>query len=162
MKVSASHVYNKSSKELYELFTQADFYPEKFAGIGARDVEILSTQTEDSGFKITTRRQVPADVPGVLKTFLGEWNTVTQQEFWQPYGDDEYGNELVIDADGVPATITGTMLLRPEGDGCVNDVELDIVANIPLVGKALAEFIAKDSEKSLAQEFSFITQFLKG
>ena len=160
MKINAAHKYEHDVKSVFSVFSDPEFYKEKFSGVGARNVEIVESEVGNEGFRIKTKRDMPADVPGVLSKFVGEWNTIVQTETWQNYGDDEFGSELDIEAEGVPVTITGTMLLRPNGSGCINDVELDIVCNIPFVGKSLAEFVARDSERSLVREYEFIKSYL--
>ncbi|MEM7282438.1 MAG: DUF2505 domain-containing protein [Pseudomonadota bacterium] len=162
MIISAAHKYSQDTNKLYEVFTDANFYQEKFSGVGAKNVQILDASDADEKFSITTQRDVPADVPGLLKKFLGEWNTIKQTEVWQSYGDNEFGSEISIEAAGVPVKIGGSMLLRPEGDGCVNDIELEIECSVPFVGKSLAEFVAADSKKSLEQEYQFIVSYLRG
>ena len=155
MKVTATHRYECSIDELYELFTQKQYYLDKFAACGARNVEIIEAAQTDEGFVVESQREVPADVPGVLKSFLGEWNTLRQSEVWDGEEGDEYYNDFEISAEGVPVDMTGTMNLMPDGDGCVNEVEIDINCAIPLVGKKLAQFVASDTEKTLAAEYAF-------
>ena len=161
MIVSASDSYNHTTEQVYATFTTPEFYAHKFEGVGARNVQVLDVSNQDGTFVITTQRDVPADVPGLLKKFVGEWNTIKQTETWQSYGDGEFGSELSIDAAGVPVQISGTMLLRPEGEGSVNDIELEIQCSVPLVGKSLAEFVAADTRKSLAEEHRFIVDYLR-
>ncbi len=160
MIVSASDSYEHNTERVYAAFTTPEFYESKFTGVGARNVQIVDVSNNDGTFVITTQRDVPADVPGLLKKFLGEWNTIKQTETWQSYGDGEFGSELTVEAAGVPVQISGTMLLRPEGEGSVNDIELEIKCSVPLVGKSLAEFVAADSRKSLGEEYEFIVKYL--
>ena len=148
MKVNATHKYSCGMDELFGHFSKPEFYVQKFEGCG-----------EDS-FEIKTERDVPADVPGFLANFVSEWNTLTQTETWEGAKGDEYYNELDISAGGVPVEIRGSMNLTPDGDGCVNDIEMEIKCAIPLVGKKLAEFIANDTAKTLAAEYEFIKEFL--
>lgn len=155
MKVTATHRYDCSIDELYELFTQKQYYLDKFDACGAKNVEILEAADTDEGFVVESQREVPADVPGVLKSFLGEWNTITQSEVWDGEPGDEYYNDFEIAAEGVPVEMTGTMNLMPDGDGCVNEIEIDISCAIPLVGKKLAQFVASDTEKTLAAEYAY-------
>ncbi|MEM6639580.1 MAG: DUF2505 domain-containing protein [Pseudomonadota bacterium] len=155
MKVTATHRYDCSIEELYALFTDKSYYIEKFNACGARDVKILEAAQTDEGFVVESQREVPADVPGVLKSFLGEWNTISQAEVWDGDAGDEYYNDFEITAEGVPVDMTGTMNLTPDGDGCVNEIEIEIGCLIPLVGKKLAKFVASDTEKTLAAEYAF-------
>lgn len=155
MKISAQHRYDCSIDKLYVLFTGQKFYADKFQHCGARNIKINRAEQTDEGFVVDSQREVPADVPGVLKSFLGEWNTIRQTENWDGDPGDEYYNDFEIAAEGVPVKMTGTMNLMPDGNGCVNDIEIEIECSIPLVGKKLAQFVANDTEKTLAAEYAF-------
>ena len=158
MKIVAKHEYACTSKELYELFSSDGFHADKFAACGARNIDVIESAKDDDTFSITLEREVPADVPGVLKSLIGEWNTVTQTEEWEDVGDDEFICDFALSTDGVPADISGTMNVMPqENGGCVNHVEMEITSTVPLLGKKLAQFIAKDAEKTLAKEFDYIS-----
>ena len=80
--VEVSHEYAHPVETVIGAFTDPDFYLQKFEGVGARDVEVLASGNEEGVFSIETRRDVPLDVPGALKTFLGAWTTVIQNEDW--------------------------------------------------------------------------------
>jgi hypothetical protein len=160
MKINAKHRYNCSIDELYEHFTNKKYYLAKFKACGARNVKIEEAAQTDEGFVVVSQREVPADVPGVLKSFLGEWNTITQTENWDGDPGDEYYNDFEIAAEGVPVEMTGTMNLMPDGDGCINDIEIEISCAIPLVGKKLAQFVASDTEKTLAAEYEFTREHI--
>ncbi len=156
MKIVAKHEYPCTSQELYDLFTRNGFHADKFTACGARNIEVLESEKSDDTFSITLDREVPADVPGVLKSLIGEWNTITQTEEWEDVGDSEFICDFALSTEGVPVDINGTMNVMPLGKGCVNHVELDITSSIPLLGKKLAQFIAKDAEKTLGKEFDYI------
>ena len=64
------------------------------------------------------------------------------------------------DIANVPVTITGTLDLEPVDGGCVNHVRIDIDCGIPFVGSTLAEFVAKDCERLVADEYDYICRRL--
>jgi len=109
---------------------------------------------------VTFVRELPADVPGILAKFLQPWNTVKQSEQWTCYDDGSYQADLVIDIASVPVNIEGTLELEPLSDGCVNHVRLSIDSGIPFVGKTLADFVAKDCKRLIADEYEYITERL--
>ena len=161
-KVTAVHEYEHDVETVYEAFTDPDFYVDKFEGIGCRNVEVHeSAEDDDGGFEIEVQREVKADAPAILQAIIGEWNTLIQSESWQIIEDgEEYSNELEIESESTPVTITGTMTLTAEEDGCVNEVELKIRCSVPLVGKKVEDFVAKDTAASLAAEYEFIQEYL--
>ncbi len=160
MEVSALHKYPYPLDQVIAAFMSADFYRSKFAAVGARSVEVLEERRGDDSYIIVTQREVPLQgVPSVLKSFLGSWNRISQRERWEQAGD-EFFNELQITAAGVPVDLSGTMMLRPEGSGCVNDVHMQVSCSVPLVGGKLVEFVAENTQRGLADEYRVISEYL--
>ncbi len=158
--VRARHEYRHPVKKVWGAFSDPEFYQAKFEGIGHRNVEIVSTESDEEGFSVEVSREVPLEVPGFLRSMLGEWNTLLQNERWTESGKGVYTNELEIEARGVPALMTGTMTLSAKGKGCVNEVAITIRASVPLIGGKLEQFVAKDTEATLAAEYEFIQGYL--
>ncbi len=160
MKVKRDHPYSHSSETVYALFTDADEIHAKQEAIGAREISIEECERDDDGAAVSFVRELPADVPGILKKFLQPWNTVRQSEQWRVCEDDVYRADLEIEITGVPVTVTGTLELEPTDDGCVNHVRMEVDSGIPFVGKTLAEFVAKDCKRIVRDEFEYITEKL--
>ena len=158
--VEAVHDYDHPIDTVIRVFTDPEFYLEKFEGVGAREVEVLATRDEDGVFTIETRRDVPLQVPAALKTLLGSWTTVFQNEEWIEGDDGEFLNQIEINSEGVPALITGRMTLSPAEAGCVNQVVMEIDCRIPLVGRKLERFVAESTREQLEAEFEFIRGYL--
>lgn len=160
MDVSALHQYPYPLDQVIAAFMSADFYRSKFAAVGARNIEVVSERREADSYVIVTQREVPLEgVPGVLKNFLGAWNKIRQSERWEQAGD-EYFNELQISAAGVPVELSGTMMLRPDAAGCVNDVHMEVSCAVPLVGGKLMEFVAENTQRGLDDEHRVISDYL--
>ena len=117
---------------------------------------MLEFQADGAALSFSIEREMPANAPSVIKTIIGEWNMLTQKENWGGEPGEEYWNEFDINAHGTPVTIEGSMLLRADGDGCVNEVELDIRCPIPLLGRKVEQFVAEDAEQSLVGEYEFV------
>ena len=158
--VRARHEYDHPLAKVWEAFSDPDFYQQKFEGLGHREVEVVSAENDGDDFRIEISREVPVEVPRVLRGLLGEWNTLLQSEHWRPAGKSAYRNELTIDARGVPAVMTGTMKLSAQGKGCVNEVAITVRASVPLVGGKLEALVARDTEATLAAEYEFIRDWL--
>ncbi|MEO0422425.1 MAG: DUF2505 domain-containing protein [Pseudomonadota bacterium] len=160
MEVSAVHPYSYPLDQVIAQFMSADFYRAKFTAVGARNIELLDEQRGEDSYVIVTEREVPLEgVPGVLKNFLGAWNKIHQSERWERAGD-EYFNELKITAAGVPVDLTGSMMLRPDGTTCVNEVHMEVTCAVPLVGGKLMEFVAENTSRGLADEHRVISEYL--
>jgi len=160
--VEAIHEYDHPVEKVFAAFTDPDFYLAKFEGIGAREVEVIACSDVDGVFSIETTREVPLEVPAALRAVLGSWTTVIQNEEWVEGENEDFLNELDISSEGVPAKITGTMVLYAvEGGGCANEVTIRIDCSIPLVGGRLEKFVAENTSEQLDAEYEFVQDYLE-
>ncbi len=160
MKIKAVHQYAKDVDTVFGLFHDPEFMKVKYEGIGARNVEVLECAGSEGRYTVKVKREVPADVPALLKKFLNPVNTVVQAERWEGKAGGPYRCAFEIDIAGVPVTVKGGMELRTEGGGCVNDVQLEVKCGIPLIGGKLADFVGGDAEKAVQAEYEFIRAHL--
>lgn len=157
--VSAKHFYSINSVTLITAFNDEEVIRAKLADSGAKDVSITISTNED-GFQVEINRTMPADVPGALKSFVGEWNQIRQTETWTGSAEQGYQCQLAIEIEDVPVTITGTMNMTSQGLLTTNHVQIDISCGIPLLGGQVEKFVAASVEKSVAQEFAFLKEHL--
>ena len=160
MKIKRDHNYAHSTDTVFALFTDVKEIKAKQKALGARNIRVEECERKAGGAVVRFVRELPADVPGILSKFLQPWNTVEQSEQWRSCGDGVYKADLTIDIANVPVTISGTLKLEPVKDGCVNHVRMAIDCGIPFVGKTLAEFVAKDCKRIIADEFEYISDRL--
>ena len=160
MKVRCDHEYAHRTDAVFALFTDADEIEAKQEALGAREIRVEECEVDDRSAVVRFERELPADVPGILKKFLQPWNTVQQSEQWRVGRDGVYEADIDIDVANVPVTVTGTLELEPLDDGCVNHVRLDVDCGIPFIGKTLAEFVAKDCGRIIAGEYDYISERL--
>ena len=160
MKIRQDHEYAHDLEAVYALFVDAGEVEAKHAALGARNISIEECELYEDGADVSFVRELPAEVPGVLARFLQPWNTVNQAEQWRSSERGGYDAELDIDIAGVPVTIAGTLELEPVEGGCINHVRIDIDCGIPFVGKTLTEFVGKDCERLVAEEYDYICERL--
>lgn len=162
MKIRRDHEYAHGLEAVYAMFTDSGEVQAKHEALGARNISIEECEIYEDGADVRVVRELPAEVPGVLSKFLQPWNSVTQFEQWRGTDDGGYDADLEIDIANVPVTVTGSLYLEPVEGGCVNHVRLTIESSIPFVGKTLAEFVAKDCKRLVADEYQYITRRLAG
>ena len=160
MKIKALHQYSRDVDTVFGLFHDPAFMKTKYEGIGARNVQVPECSGSDGRYTVKIKREVPADVPALLKKFLNPWNSIVQSEKWEGKAGGPYRCQFGIDIAGVPVNIKGIMEIRTQGEGCVNDVQLEVKCGIPLVGGKLADFVGSDAEKSTQAEYEFIRAYL--
>ena len=156
MKIRRDHEYAHRTDAVFALFTDTEEIEAKLMALGARNIRIEECETDADGAVVRFVRELPAEVPGILSNFIQPWNTVDQSEQWSGLGGGEYEADLAIDIANVPVAVSGTLRLEPVEDGCVNHVRVMIDCGIPFIGKTLAEFVASDCERLIADEYEYI------
>ena len=160
MKVHRDHEYAHSTDTVFALFTNAKEIKTKQKALGARNIRVEECQRDADGAVVRFVREFPAEVPGILSKFLQPWNTVEQSERWRSCGEGAYEADLAIDIANVPVTVRGTLELEPVDPGCVNHIRLNVDSGIPFIGKTLADFVAKDCKRIIADEYEYISGLL--
>lgn len=160
MKIKVLHQYTKDVETVFGRFHDPEFMKIKYAGIGARHIEVLECAGSEGRYTVKIKREVPADVPSLLKKFLNPWNTLIQNEIWEGKTGGPYRCKIAIEIAGVPVSIGGVMELRTEGTGCVNEVQLEVKCGIPLIGGKLADFVGGDAGEAIQAEYEFIRAYL--
>ena len=161
MKIKRDHEYSHDTDAVLAMFTDENEITGKQEALGAREIEVLDCEKDADGATVRFVRELPADVPGILAKFLQPWNRIEQSEQWRDAGGGVYKCDVEIDISNVPVTVEGTLELQPADGGCVNKVRLDVTCGIPFVGKTLAEFVAADCKRLIADEYRYITDRLK-
>ena len=160
MEVKGRHVYAQSAETVFKSFGDKDVMTNRFIAMGGRNIRIETCKLTKTSMDMRVSREVPADVPTLLKKVLGEWNTATQEEHWTGSPSKGYTGDLKITFKGVPVTITSKLFLANEGSGSVNTMTMRFESGVPLIGKKLAEFVGKAAEIEMQREYEFIRNAL--
>ena len=155
MKIRQDHQYAHGTDTVFALFTDRQEIIARQEALGARSIHVEECATDAGGAVTRFTRELPADVPGVLSKFLQPWNVVEQSERWHCLGDARYEADIAIDVANVPVRVSGRLELEPVKGGCINHVRVTVDCGIPFVGKALAEFVAKDCERIIGDEYEY-------
>lgn len=160
MKVNLEHKYAVDVDSLFALFQDPDFIVERYLETGALSASLLEI-SDDDGVLIRVEREVEVDVPAFLSKFMHPTTKVLQTERWQGDAGGPYVNDMQVEISGTPVKVHVSMQLIAKGKGCVNLVEIETKCGIPLIGSKVADFVAKDAERTANLEFDFIKAYLK-
>lgn len=160
MIIEENHAYVHGTDAVFALFTDRHEIEAKQEALGARNIRIVRCERNAEGASVRFVRDLPAEVPGMLKRFLQPWNSVTQSERWRFCQGGEFNSDITIDIANVPVTVGGTLRLMPVDTGCVNQIRFVIECGIPFIGKTLAEFVAMDCKRIMAAEYDYIVRRL--
>jgi len=144
---------NASCDQAYALAVDPEFRAAVCDATRAIDYNVKIEEHEDGGAHIVVDRTVPADVPDMMKKFVGETIGIKQTEDWGPPADDGSRTaDLLLEIQGQPAKLAGTITLHPVDDGCQELVEGDVSVAIPFFGKKIEPEIAKGIKAAIRAE----------
>jgi hypothetical protein len=143
MKFTETFTYSDTDVEsVYALVSDAAFREESAAKSGGTEIEV-TVEPYGDGHVVTIVRSQTADMPDVIKKFVGDTVKVKQTETWG--GPDASGNrsaDLKFTVIGQPADMTGTATLT-QGDDPLFTLEGDVKVNVPFLGKKIEPEIVK-------------------
>ena len=115
------------------------------------------------GARVTVVRVLPARVPDLVKSMVGETIETVQTEQWGPAGaDGSRRGDFHVQIKGQPATATGEVRLQPHGAGTRETVVGDVRVKIPFIGKRIEPEIAKAIRAGIGVEHRLGVTYLVG
>jgi hypothetical protein len=117
---------------------------------GALSYDVSIRRAADGGARVEVRRVMPARVPDIMRRFVGDDIAVEQVEQWSPPGPTGTRTATVeVTVKGQPASMTGSMVLSPDGRGCTELVTGEVTVAIPFLGRRIEPEIVKVIEAAL-------------
>lgn len=151
--------YTADVDGMWAMITDRSYWEQKYAELGATDVEWRTFDVTDSAFTITTVRAVAANLPSVAKRVIGDTAVVTQTERWRREGD-ALSCDIEIATKNAPGGTTGTMSVVPAGDGSDWLADFTIKVSLPLVGGKLEGVMHQETAANFRHEKAFNDRWL--
>jgi hypothetical protein len=144
----------------FAVLTNRDYIEAKCAATGSLRTVIDVSGDASSAITIRTERMLPANVPAVAKSFVGETIDVTEIQEWSaPDHEGSRSAILTVKFSG-PLRFEGTADLRPTSQGCSIHTLGRLTAKVPFVGGTIEEEAARQTEKYLRIEESLAADWL--
>ncbi len=161
-KVTATMTYDATCDEVFAMFRDPAYIEQKLLRTGGTNPDIEVSDV-GSDVLISAIRDLPAQVPGFVKTFTGDQIHVIEKTRWSP-ADDLGARTAAVELEfkGTPSTINGTLSLHPVADGSAVDVVFEVKATVPLIGGKIESVIAGQMERAVRQENRVGVAFLTG
>ena len=132
--------------------TDPDLWSKRVDDSGGR-ADIDFKRTPDGGFTVTVVENVGAQVlPGVVRKVVRGGMKITRTDLWGPLEGDHAEGTLTGSTTGLPAKITGTLSLQPDGNGAKLIIVGESTVKIPLVGGKIEDLINKMIKDMIDQE----------
>ena len=159
-KLSETMSFDAPCSEVFAMMTNEDYVAKKIAGTAGTDPTI-SVVDQGSDVVVEAGRNLPAQVPSFMKSFVGDAIRVDEVGRWSPADDlGARTAQVTIDFAGTPAKAVGTMDLRPKGDGSEVLVNFEVKASVPLVGGKIEGVIVDQIVRAVRKENEIGNQWL--
>lgn len=138
--------------EAFTMFMDPVFVEAKCSSTGSTRTSVDVVGDGPDTVTITSMRVLPADVPAIAKSFVGETIEVTEVQTWQaPAADGARQGTVKVTFSG-PLTFQGTLTLAVDGGGSTVRTEGTFKAKVPFVGGQIEEVAATQTARYLTAE----------
>lgn len=153
MKISAAIDYAATPDEVFAMLADEDFQNHKCAATGALRHAVSITEHGERTIIVSTRDMPSDSFPAFVKGMVGETLGVTETQDWGPLGADGVRHgRLTVKIAGAPVALAGTLSLALGGEGCVERIEGDLKASIPVLGSKIEHAAAPAVEGAIRVE----------
>lgn len=102
---------------------------------------------------VRSSRRLPAEVPAAARSLVGDAITIHEVHTWSdPARDGSRTGTVEASFPGVPMSVTGTLALRPDGEGSVMEVRVTTRSSVPLIGGKLEQIVGEQFMKAVGKE----------
>ena len=159
-KLSNTDRYAATPERLLDMMRDQEYWPAKYEALGELEFTLQEFARDGDALSVTSRRVVPADLPGFAKKIVGDKTVVVQSERWRKDGTG-YTCDFDVTLDKVPGGMTGWMKIVAVGESESDWIlEYRIKVGIPLVGGKFEGVMKGETEASLKKEFAFNSRWL--
>src|SRR6476619_938352 len=110
--------YEGSVEQVHRAFSDEQYWLERLADSGADDYSLASMTVNGEGIDVVTTQTMRADrLPGVVAQFHRGDLSFVREEVWTPVRDGRATATVKGTIPGAPATLSGTAVLSPTGNG---------------------------------------------
>lgn len=151
MRFAADIRYPASPDAVFDMLTDPSFRTAVCEATRALEHAVeVDRRGDDAVVRVV--RVMPAQVPDLVRRFVGEQLEIVQRERWRAPAGDRRVADLTLEITGTPASMRGTVTLAPDGDGTRQTVEGDVRVAVPFVGGRVEPEIARAIRLALDKE----------
>jgi hypothetical protein len=136
--------YAADAPTVYTMLTSESFIRKRAEAAHAVRYDV-TVESAGPGRRTRTHQTLPADVPDFVRKLVGQHIELDGVITWGEAGPDgARSGRLVVDIDGAPVTLRGTIQIVPESGGAATRqvVDAELKASVPLVGRKIEEAAA--------------------
>jgi hypothetical protein len=152
--------FSSSPMETFSMLMDSSYINAKCAATGSQHTTAQVDGDITGPVVIRSVRVLPAEVPAVAKSFVGETIEVTEVQEWSaPASDGSRTGTVDVTFSG-PLAFRGTIELFATNDGCAIRTVGKMKATVPFVGGQIEEVAVKQTERYLRAEEAIAADWL--
>jgi hypothetical protein len=132
MQIHASNDFAASPDQVFTMLTDP-----VFLRANALATEPLEHDASVDGLVTRTRRVLAS--PSVVARLTGPTMAIIDQVTWDAVDGPQRHGTTMIEVEGMPAKLVGTVRLAPGGRGTVLDYDGELTVGVPIIGPSLAK-----------------------
>lgn len=156
MQFTNEHVFPARIERVEAMYWDPSFCPRKYRQLGLREVEVISKRKTSRDFHIQCRfRMKPSlELPAFTQQFIGrrDWLSVSQTDVWDIPSRTGRLDIVLESLESVSIRCDMQLLAHPQGT--VNRMLWNVDCALPLIGEALANFLAEDIQSKFDDDFA--------
>lgn len=137
---------------VFAMLRDPEYVQAKCDATGSLETTAEVSEASDGTVTIVSTRVLPAQVPDVARKFVGDTISATETQVWSAAAPDGSRTATVEVEFSGPLGFTGTLSLRPAGQGTEVVTEGKFKASVPFVGGTIESEAAKQTERYLGAE----------
>lgn len=151
-----AQAYRSTPEQVFAMLTSENFARIRAERTGALSVDVTRTETDDA-VTLEVVRQLPAEVPGFARSFVGDAIGITETQVWpKPFGPPA----TFTASFNAPMSVNGTITVTQVGEDCQVETSGTVHASIPLVGGKLEGLAREQLERYLRAEVAIGEEWL--
>ena len=156
---TVQHRFEQDLATVYAAYTDADHMTRRCEAFGQTNIECTVTE-KGAVTEVVLARDIESDIPSFAKKVVDPVNRVAVTLRWRDQGDGKHADyDVSVNA---RISISGTIDLRADGDGCRHDERFEAKVKIPLVGGKIAKLVDKETVSGVTKDLGWSDKELKG
>lgn len=136
----------------FAMLMNEQYVTRKSEATGSERTTVTIDGTPDGPVTITSVRVLPADVPDMAKSFVGDTIEVTEVQTWSaPNGEGERSGTIAVTF-SAPLNFSGTLALTADADGSVVHTKGEMKSKVPFIGGQVESMAVAQTERYLRKE----------
>ena len=155
--------YDGTVEQIHQAFGDERYWRERLTRSGADETTLDSISWNPcGGIDVVTTQTLRADrLPGVVTQFHRGDLSFVREESWTPLNDGRATAIVKGSIPRAPATLSGTAVLAPTGNGSRLEFTASVEVRIPLVGGKVENFVGSRLVDLLIAEQDFTTAWIR-